>query len=442
MQRRQILQLLPFSLTLWTSTVYGANQPEDIVKLFDMAASKHRRELGNLWQMRGTPRIRLSNVSSQSIARVLAIAPTNSSELTYPRHTCVLFYSYDKDNLQTWLLKDSGIEAYHRQTISKDTLTEAITALRNSLNVDTLQRSRMARPKRANQILPLANDNHTRVSCDRAISDLTQILLPTPIAQAIATARHLILVPTLDIGTVPYAILQPFPDKSFLIEQMSISIAPSLFDIGQTLHTWMARRVFKSPLIIGNPYIPPSIYWSVPPLPGAEEEAQAIAKILNEPPLIGKEATKTEILSRVTQASLLYIATHGVASTHSPLSESFLMLSADKIEKGWWTAKEIQSLKLNASIAILSACQTGLGQAHDAGIIGLSRAFQIAGVPRVVMSLWSVDDQATNKLMQTFVKHLETHIPAEALRQAMLEAKQQYADPSQWASFVIFGTPR
>jgi CHAT domain-containing protein len=58
------------------------------------------------------------------------------------------------------------------------------------------------------------------------------------------------------------------------------------------------------------------------------------------------------------------------------------------------------------------------------------------------MSLWSVDDQATSQLMQAFVKHLGTQLPSEALRQAMLEVRQEYSEPSEWASFVIFGTPR
>jgi CHAT domain-containing protein len=58
------------------------------------------------------------------------------------------------------------------------------------------------------------------------------------------------------------------------------------------------------------------------------------------------------------------------------------------------------------------------------------------------MSLWSVDDLATSELMQAFIKHLENDIPAEALREAMLEVRKQYPAPSQWASFVLFGTPR
>jgi CHAT domain-containing protein len=250
-------------------------------------------------------------------------------------------------------------------------------------------------------------------------------------------------VPVLGLGTVPFAILQPFTDGSFLIDQMSISIAPSLFDVGQTIPPWDVSRAFSSPLIVGNPYLPPSAEWVIPALPGAEKEAQGVAQIMNVTPLIGKEATKERILSKVQDSSLLYFATHGVASSTNPLSAGFLMFSADRLEQGWWTVKEVQEIRIRETqIAVLSACQTGLGKVHDAGIIGLARAFQIAGVPRVLMSLWSVDDAATSELMQAFIKHLENDIPAEALREAMLEVRKQYPAPSQWASFVLFGTPR
>jgi CHAT domain-containing protein len=102
----------------------------------------------------------------------------------------------------------------------------------------------------------------------------------------------------------------------------------------------------------------------------------------------------------------------------------------------------VQSSRLKAQIAILSACQTGLGKTHDAGVIGLSRAFQIAGVPRVVMSLWSVNDRATAALMKSFVKNLRSNVPSEALRLAMLDVRKQRPALSQWASFVLFGIPR
>lgn len=205
---------------------------------------------------------------------------------------------------------------------------------------------------------------------------------------------------------------------------------------------WNSNSLYEQPLIVGNPYLPESPGWLVPNLPGAEQEAQAIAATLDSTPLIGREATKYKVIQKAEDSSFLYFATHGISSSEDPLSNSFLMLSAENFEQGWWTAREIQITNLRAEMAILSACQTGLGQTHDAGIIGLSRAFQLAGVPRVVMSLWNVDDQATSQLMQDFINYLTDYIPVEALRRAMLDLRKQYPEPSKWASFVLFGTPR
>jgi CHAT domain-containing protein len=154
-------------------------------------------------------------------------------------------------------------------------------------------------------------------------------------------------------------------------------------------------------------------------------------------------ATKEAVVTRAPGADLLYFATHVVADELDPLSGGFLALSSLKKVVGRWTAKEIQTTSLsNARLAVLSACQTGLGKTHDAGIIGLARAFQIAGVPRVVMSLWSINDEATFEIMQLFTYHLQYHAPSEALRRAMIQMREKRSHPSEWASFVVFGTPR
>jgi CHAT domain-containing protein len=445
MKRRQILRIIPFFIALYSSKAYAQNQSNDVEQLFDIATRSYRRQMAGLWMSRAATLRDLPQTSAAIIAKILAtknedlrMGRSRSDEIAYPDKSAVLFYSYDADNLQVWLLNEYGIQAYHKQNISKQQISNAVLRLRNSLNIDSLQRSRVPR-----QSVDLhdADADDSKLQ-EFAIYDLTQILLPTPVSNKLNIVKHLIVVPILEIGTVPYAILKPFKNDSFLIDQMSISVAPSLFDLHAPLGETGVSRLYSSPLIVGNPYLAESADWSVPSLPGAEEEAQAVAKLMKASPLLGREATKTEILSRVENASLLYFATHGVASMSNPLSGGFLMLSANKFEEGWWTAKEIQNTRLRAELAVLSACQTGLGQAHDAGIIGLARAFQIAGVPRIVMSLWSVDDQATSKLMQAFVKYLETQIPSEALRQAMLEVRQDYSELSKWASFVMFGTPR
>jgi CHAT domain-containing protein len=124
------------------------------------------------------------------------------------------------------------------------------------------------------------------------------------------------------------------------------------------------------------------------------------------------------------------------------LKGGFLMLSGDTPGSGFLTAGEVQRMRLGASLAVLSACQSGLGMLHDGGVIGLSRSFQKAGVPRVVMSLWSVDDEATLAMMGRFQHHLMKDAPAVALRKAMLETRANFREPRYWAAFMLFGTPR
>ena len=415
------------------------NKINDSATSFELAAAKHKRELQDLIVTRGVSRSYLGDASAESVAKILATRSGKYSDRAgYLVNTAVLFYSYEEDSLHIWLLNEHGIQAYAQKKISQEQITAAINNLRASLRVDSLQAPRL--PHERGVRVTIAAEN-PKLPLNRTIPDLTDILLPAPIAYKLSTVKHLIIVPVLGLGTVPYAILQPFNSESFLIDRMSLSIAPSLFDIEHSIEPWEPR--FDNPLIVGNPYLTASSRWVVPPLPGAEKEAKAVATALDTKPLIGREATKETVLSRARGSDLLYFATHGIANSNDPLSGSFLALSAPEFDKGWWTAKEIQRDRLRAAkIAVLSACQTGLGRVHDAGIIGVARAFQIAGVPRVVMSLWSVNDEATNELMQAFVRHLQNNIPSEALQLSMLEVRKKRPDPSLWASFVLFGTPR
>lgn len=422
---------------------------------FNAAAARHKQELKDLAAIRDASLPDLSDVSVNTLVDFLAFRadPFSSSRwIEYLDGTSVAFYSHDDAHLHIWLLDQHGIQAYHRQTRSKSEISQAILNLRVTLDISSVQRSLTPQPIASaprgslENVFTLADQD---ISREQAIKTLSNLLLPLPIASQLDNTSQLIVVPILEIGTVPFAALQPFDDDTYLVDKMSISIAASLFDIGQFINPLWLDNPRKPPLIVGNPHLPNSPGWLLPPLPGAEQEAQAVATMLNSTPLLGQEATKSAILANVSSASLLYFATHGIANAQNPLADSFLMFSATQLEQGWWTAGEVQNTELKAELAILSACQTGLGQAHDAGMIGLARAFQIAGVPRVVMSLWNVDDQVTSELMQRFVQYLidiENFIDypraSEALRRAMLDIKQNHPDPVKWASFNLFGTPR
>ena len=115
------------------------------------------------------------------------------------------------------------------------------------------------------------------------------------------------------------------------------------------------------------------------------------------------------------------------------------------------TAREVLSLKLNADLVVLSACDTGLGDIRAGeGLIGMTWAFFVAGVPSTVASQWSVETTSTTQLMVEFHEKLTTEAQssrpvekAEALRAAQLKLldSDRYALPYYWAGFSLVGSP-
>ncbi len=180
--------------------------------------------------------------------------------------------------------------------------------------------------------------------------------------------------------------------------------------------------------------------WEFPPLPGARAEAAAVARRLNTEALLGDAATREAVLRRIDAEpglAMIYLATHGVASSTNPLDASFLLLAGAR-----WPAAEIQNLVLEGNpLVVLSACQTGLGKDFDVGTMGMARAWSRAGAAEVVMSLWNVDDAATRELMLAFID-AASELPADqALRHAMRSLRRKNHDVADWASFAVLGRP-
>jgi CHAT domain-containing protein len=155
---------------------------------------------------------------------------------------------------------------------------------------------------------------------------------------------------------------------------------------------------------------------------------------------------------RATSADLsryriLHFATHGLLNSEHPELSGLVLSLVDttgKPQDGFLRLHDIYDLKLNADLVVLSACQTGLGkQVRGEGLVGLTRGFMYAGAPRVVASLWQVNDVATAELMKHFYHGLlkEGLRPAAALRSAQLELMKQkrWASPYYWAPFVLQG---
>jgi CHAT domain-containing protein len=143
----------------------------------------------------------------------------------------------------------------------------------------------------------------------------------------------------------------------------------------------------------------------------------------------------------------VHFATHAILnSEHPELSGIVLSLVDERGQptNGFLRLNEIYNLKLPADLVVLSACQTGLGkEIRGEGLIGLTRGFMYAGAPRVVASLWKVDDAATAELMKRFYRGMlrDDLRPAAALRAAKVEMWKQkrWNAPFFWAAFEFQG---
>ncbi|MEN0061257.1 MAG: CHAT domain-containing protein [Myxococcota bacterium] len=261
-------------------------------------------------------------------------------------------------------------------------------------------------------------------------------VLPRVVQERLGVVDSLVIVPTRSLGRLPWFALEV--DGQPFVASHSVTVAPDLVALADAPPAWSAE--FSSPLIVGDPTLSSRDFpdWDFPALPGAAAEARAVASRVRGQAWVGEAATRDRVLTGVQNADLIYLATHGVADRKAPLWDSFIALN-----QGPWTAVEVLTADLRkARLAVLSACQTGLGQDVDAGTIGLARSFYKSGVPRVVMSLWNVDDEGTQALMLSFLSHLEAVPPAEALRRAADDLRQQGASPAVWASFSMMGHPR
>ncbi len=190
---------------------------------------------------------------------------------------------------------------------------------------------------------------------------------------------------------------------------------------------------------------------SIPRLPFTRKEAEEIfASALSRDSLkaLDFNADREKLLNAdLTKYGIVHFATHGILhSEHPELSGIVLSLVNEKGEpvNGFLRLNEIYNMKLNADLVVLSACQTALGkEVRGEGLIGLTRGFMYAGTPRVVASLWKVDDVATAELMKIFYQKMlkEKMRPAAALREAKIAMMQQkrWAEPYYWAAFELQG---
>ena len=183
-------------------------------------------------------------------------------------------------------------------------------------------------------------------------------------------------------------------------------------------------------------------------LPATRPEVKAVGDVL----LLGKEANEDRFRNAVVGEERwrsVHFACHGLVNPDAA-DLCALALTPHGEDDGFLTSLELLQMRIPTDLAVLSACETGRGQVKTGvGLMGLARSFIHAGAPRVVCSLWKVDDEATKAFMVKFYelwnpKEGKGIPPAEALKQAQAHVRSQekWKHPYYWGAWVLWGLPR
>ena len=241
--------------------------------------------------------------------------------------------------------------------------------------------------------------------------------------ERILEKRKLIIVPHGRLHYLPFHALHD--GHKYLIEQCEISYAPSAAMFLQCLQR--GEHCLNRALLMGV---------SDKQTPRIADEIQAIQAALPEvTTLLEEEATAAALRSESSSVDVVHLACHGRFRSDNPL------FSALQLADGWFTVRDAYSLKLDDALVTLSGCETGVNAiAPGDELIGLARGFFAAGARSVLLSLWMVDDEATNQMMIDFYRETKKgHALSASLRAAQLKMLQKNPHPFFWSPFVLVG---
>ena len=332
--------------------------------------------------------------------------------------------------LYIWVVKHTGEVTFKQVDLkSLDTpLADLVTKSRTSIRA------------RSGDVVAISEKASVNPRKKKPLQQLYQILIQ-PIASNLPQDPNtrVIFIPQAELFFVPFPALQDQSGK-YLIEKHTILTAPAI-QVLQLTHQQKInkRKAIKNrpALVVGNPTMPQQLL----PLPGAEQEALQIAKILNTQALTGSKATETLVKQLMQSVDVVHLATHGLLDDFKGLGvPGAIALAPSGQDDGLLTSGEIFDMKLDADLVVLSACDTGRGDIKNDGVIGLSRSLISAGASSIIVSLWAVSDDSTALLMTEFYQNLRRNPDkAVALRDAMLSTRKKYRHPREWAAFTLIG---
>ncbi len=266
------------------------------------------------------------------------------------------------------------------------------------------------------------------------------------------------------------------PDNKYVIDKSNVILVSNTKDIYLRQVKTQLVQDEKRASMFGNPnFYASASTGDISSLPGTQKELVELRQLLKQEGWIANTYTENqaseEQIKQLDNPRIFHVATHGFFSpkkelkssdeltlseseaSQNPLLRTGLLLSGAgdvlnktsynyNMESGILTAYEAMNLNLDQTdLVVLSACETGLGElAVGEGVYGLQRAFLVAGAKTLIMSMFKVDDEATQKLMVKFYKKwLETGQKRESFVQAKKELRTEYQDPIFWGAFIMIG---
>ena len=269
-------------------------------------------------------------------------------------------------------------------------------------------------------------------------------LIIAPVVSALE-GPEIIIVPDRALYQIPFAALTDESGK-YLSETFRIRIAPSLTTLKLINECPAEYHCQTGALIVGNPDVGEVHFrgklTTVSRLQCAENEARMVAKKLGVEPLLGRQATKQAVLEAINSVALIHIAAHGDAERGAiALAPSFHIPNRIPQEGLYLlTMSDISKIQLRAKLVVLRCCHSARGQTKAEGAVGIARAFLGSGARSVLVSLWALEDKATEQFMTHFYDHLVAGESAgESLHEAMKWMRSEGYEVNQWAPFILIG---
>ncbi len=318
---------------------------------------------------------------------------------------------------------------------------------------------------------------HAPDSAYRRYSELSHwcyARLLEPLLKARPSIERLIIIPDASIARLPFEVFltqapqsgeQPnYKDLPYLLLKYTISYSPSSLlwksNIEQGRQGAHKGRILAmaadySPVAAAPDsshrlHIQRHIRSRLQPLPAARREVETLKNMFSEGIfLLNSSATEANFKRYVQECDIIHLAMHGLSDEQEPILSTLVMSeSTDSTEDNFLYAHEISQMRLHAQLVVLSACETGNGKFENGnGVASLARAFAYAGVPSMLVSLWTVNDQTTAQLINIYYEKMCAGADKDsALRSAKLQYLQQAkgiaAHPAFWSAFLQVGDTR